>query len=328
MDENIFKKSQKARTTHFILVIMDITQLYQDFSVDFVTEGHKHSRPGWANTECPWCTGNPGYHLGYDLSGDYYYCWRCGWHPVLPTVAKLLNQSEREAQGIIRQYGLYLQQRTVKKPIVKVEHRLPSNVEPLGARHRGYLEKRGFDSYKIEREWNITGTGPISLLDKINFRFRLIIPIIWDNQQVSFTSRDVTDKSELRYITCPKDREIIEHKHILYGIQENWKSTGICCEGPSDCWRMGTSSFACFGIKYTNEQLRKIAKNFKRVAVFFDTDPQADIQAKKLVADLRFRGVDAFQVIWKGGLLEAMQGTDPGSLKQEDADYIVKQIIK
>ena len=42
---------------------MDIVQLYQDHNVDFMTEGHPHCRPGWVNTVCPFCTGNPGYHL-------------------------------------------------------------------------------------------------------------------------------------------------------------------------------------------------------------------------------------------------------------------------
>ena len=50
----------------------------------------------------------------------------------------------------------------------------------------------------------------------------------------------------------------------------------------------------------------------------FDNDPQAKLQATKIVAELRFRGVDAFRVDIKG---------DPGSMKQEDADYLVKQLI-
>jgi len=309
---------------------MDIVQLYQDFSVDFVTEGHKHSRPGWANVECPWCEGNPGYHLGFEMAGNYYYCWRCGWHPIVPTVSRLIDLSEVETRKLIKKYGLLIPRDTYK-PVVKEnkkDHCLPSNTSPLLANHIRYLQARNFDHIRVSKIWTLSGTGPVSRLDNIDFKHRIIIPIIWNSQEVSFTSRDVTDRSPLRYITCPKDRELIPHKHILYGKQEHWKSTGICCEGPIDCWRLGPGSFACFGIKYTPEQLRVIAKNFKRVAVFFDTDPQADIQAKKLVADLRFRGVDAFQVIWKGGLLEAMQGTDPGSLKQEDADYIVKQIMK
>ena len=120
-------------------------------------------------------------------------------------------------------------------------------------------------------------------------------------------------------MACPGDRELIPHKNILYGKQEAWKETGICVEGPTDVWRFGINSFGTSGIKYTPKQVRVISSIFNRVAVCFDDDPQAIIQANKIVAELRFRGVDAFRVDIEG---------DPGSMKQEDADYLVKQLMK
>jgi hypothetical protein len=81
---------------------------------------------------------------------------------------------------------------------------------------------------------------------------------------------------------------------------------------------MGTSSCAVSGIKYTPKQVRLLAKIFKRIAVMFDDDPQAKIQANKIVAELKFRGVDAFRVDVEG---------DPGGMKQSDADYLVKNLI-
>jgi hypothetical protein len=300
---------------------MDILQLYQDYSVDHLTEGHKHCREGWVNTPCPFCTGNPGYHLGFNIEDNYYFCWRCGWHPISMTVGKLLNITEQEARKIIRQYGLILHL-PKKNPVTitkVVDHRLPSGTGPLGKNHRAYLESRNFDPDKLERIWKLVGTGPISLLDGIDYKHRIVIPFIWDNKQVSFDSRDITGKHMARYMACPKERELIPHKEILYGKQEHWNGTGICVEGPTDTWRLGPFSFAVSGIKYTQVQLRIIAKSFKRVVVLFDNDPQAKIQGEKMVADLAFRGVDAFKVDIEG---------DPGSMKQSDADYLVKQLIK
>lgn len=299
---------------------MDIIRLYRDFNVDHVTEGHKHCRPGYVNVECPYCTGNPGYHLSYNLDNDYFICWRCGWHPITPTIAKLINLNEREAYKIIRQYGL-LVSRPISNPKVTVRmkaHRMPTGTGTMEKVHHTYLEKRGFDSTLLEREWNLMGTGPVSHLDHLDFRFRILIPIIWNQNEVSFTSRDITDRHPLRYISCPADREIEHHKNILYGKQDKWGSTGICVEGPTDVWRLGTSSFATFGIKYTPRQVRVISKIFQRVAVCYDDDTQAVVQANKLVADLRFRGVDAFRIPIVG---------DPGSMKQIEADYLVKQIL-
>jgi hypothetical protein len=166
----------------------------------------------------------------------------------------------------------------------------------------------------------LVGTGPVGQLDGLDFKLRVIAPIVWDDVQVSFTARDITDKQPLRYITCPKNRELTFHKHIVYGKQEHWGTgKGICVEGPTDAWRMGVHSFATFGIKYTATQVRVMAKYFRRVAVCYDDDPQARVQAQKLVAELRFRGVDAFRVDITG---------DPGAMTQKDADYLVKQLMK
>jgi DNA primase len=180
------------------------------------------------------------------------------------------------------------------------------------------LESRGFDPILLEREWNLLGTGPYSKLDHIDYKHRIIIPFFWDTQQVSFDSRDITGKDAGRYKACPKDRELIPHKEILYGKQSEWKETGICVEGPTDVWRFGTCSFATSGIKYTPKQIRQMAKAFKRIAVVFDDDSQATVQAGKLVAELKFRGVDSFKIAIKG---------DPGSMSQEEANYLVKQLI-
>ena len=314
---------------------MDIIQLYQDFSVDFLTEGHKHCRPGWVNTPCPFCTGNPGYHLGYETSSDHYYCWRCGWHATIPTLSQLLNISLSETQRITKLYGILVPKNS-KNAELKVKfkpHKLPSNVQPLGKNHKQYLEGRRFDADKLETEWNLVGTGPISSLSTsvngkskiIDYRFRIVIPYIWNNQEVSFDTRDITGHSNVKYIACPKDRELIPHKEVLYGDQSCWGEVGIGVEGTTDVWRLGKKACALSGIEYTMKQVRIIAKTFKRFAVVFDgqsetsKESQAFIQANKLVGDLKMRGVDAFRVDILG---------DPASMEQNEADYLVKQLIK
>jgi DNA primase len=305
---------------------MNIEQLLQDYSIPFYTKG-KNVSAGWIGIQCPFCEDTSN-HLGYNLDDNYFTCWLCGTHFPDQVISKLLNIPEQEARKVIKQYGL-LVPKLIKEPQVKIRvkaHRLPSNAEPLNTTHRAYLSKRGFDPDLLERTWNLLGTGPFSQLSTgegenkkmIDYRFRILIPFIWDGQQVSFDSRDITGKDPGRYKACPKDRELIPHKEILYGKQECWKETGILVEGPTDVWRFGTYSCACSGIKFTSTQVRLLASKFTRVAVCFDSDPQADIQAAKMVAELKFRGVDAFRVDIEG---------DPGSMKQSNADYLVKQLI-
>ena len=300
---------------------MDIVQLYQDFGIEIAPEGHHHTREGWVNVECPFCTGNVGYHLGYFLEGNYFTCWRCGWHPITPTLSKLLNINYAQVEVIIKDYGLDLV-RMVKPKVEKAglkPYRLPSGTFPLEKYHKLYLERRGYDPDRIERTWAVVGTGPASFLDGLSYKLRIIAPVVWDSRAVSFVSRDITGKHPRKYLVCPQDREIVFHKSILYGKQEYWKDTGVCVEGMTDVWRFGVNSFATFGIMFIPAQVRLIAKTFKRVPVVYDDDPQAVSQAKKLVSELRFRNVDAFHVPIKG---------DPGSMKQEEANYLIKQLIK
>lgn len=301
---------------------MKIEELYKNFGIDYITEedSHKHARPNWVNCACPFCIGNPGYHLGWDLIQNKYFCWRCGGSNKFPdlVISKVLNISQYKAKELIQQYGGSAVAKKRKKDLTKKEFQLPSLSKPLTVSHIKYLKGRGFDAEKLVKDWKILGTSQYSVIDKIDYSRRIVIPFYWDNEIVSFDTRDITNRHKYKYRACPKEREIIEHKAILYGRQEYWGTTGICVEGPTDVWRMGFHSFAVSGIEYKPKQIRQMANHFKRIAVVFDDDPQAVQQARKLVSDLKFRGVDAFRVDIEG---------DPGGMSQKEADYLVKQII-
>lgn len=306
---------------------MDIIQLLTDYNIPYSTEG-KNVHSGWIGIRCVHCE-DASDHLGWSLDDSYFSCWRCGSHKTTDTIAKLLNIDYKEAQKIIRQYG-GVSSYTPPEPTVRLntkKHILPSGTCTLQDNHRLYLERRRFDPDQLIHDWNLLGTGPLSKLNTtskgkeidIDFKHRILIPIMWDNRQVSFQGRDITGKSDLRYITCPEDREVIHHKNILGGFQQQWTSTGIICEGWFDVFRLGLQASCTFGIKYTPEQVRVIARTFKRVAVCFDDEPQAVEQANKLVSELKFRGLDAFWVPIE---------SDPGGMKQTDANYLIKQILK
>ncbi len=297
---------------------MNIIQLYQDHSILYADEGHRHYRPGWINTACPFCAGNPGLHLGYNVDENYYICWRCGWFPTSKVIAKLTNTNENTAKTLIKQYGGCVQQTKEVRPKSIKPFELPSGTTSLSNSHKQYLLRRGFDPDRLVKEWELLGTGPISNLGNAEYKFRIIAPIIWNSKRVSFQARDITDRHPLKYKACLKEFEKIHHKEILYGKQEAWTEVGIVCEGVTDVWRLGERSCATLGIKYTPKQLRLLAKLFSRLFIIFDDDPQAVKQAYKLKTDLEFRGVDAHVVSIVG---------DPGGMKQEEANYLTKQLI-
>lgn len=299
---------------------MKILELYRDYNVPHQTEGHKHCRDGWVNTDCPFCSGNPGLHLGATLDGKVFTCWRCGWKPTSKAIAKLIGVGEGKAKEIMREYGGKPTSKKAKqitrKPRTK-SHRLPSDTGPCQPRHKKYLASRNFHPNRMILRWNLQGTGPIAKLDGIDYSHRILAPIYWDGKQVSFQTRDITGRHPAKYMACPEDRELIKHKHILYGRQQDWEDTGICVEGITDVWRLGTKAFATFGIKYTRRQLRHIAASFKRVFIIFDDESQAQKQAKELVSELNFRGVEAINITING---------DPGDLSEKEARDLIKKI--
>ena len=300
---------------------MDVLQIYIDYGIDYATEGHRHCRDGWVNTPCPFCSGNPGLHLSWNIEDEFFLCWRCGYHPPVKTLSTLLTLPTKETLALIKNYGV-VRSYVKKIPVGKKEFILPFGVTKMRPRHRHYLKERFFSPDKVEKLWGVKGTGPLSYLQdgkkEYDYRFRLFIPIHWNSEFVSFDTRDITNRSDSKYKACPVNREIKERKRILYGNQEAWGDTGICVEGPTDVWRLGESAFATSGISYTPEQVREMAKIFKKIAVVFDDESQAVKQARKLVKDLQFRNVDAYQVKIKG---------DPGQMLQHKANTLVKNIL-
>ena len=307
---------------------MNILQLYQDYNVPYPVEGERHYRSGWINTRCPFCTGgHEGYHLGFELSSPHFFCWRCGWHPVDETISALLNISKTEAKSVLRNYqGEGLIQIFDKTQKSATELHFPTNTCTIGQPHRKYLLKRGFDPDEITQVFKIQGTGPVSRLKvngkSLNYKHRIIIPYHWGNrnQAVSFDSRDISNKHPSKYLACPSELEVIPHKDILYGMPMFWGDTGICVEGCTDVWRLGVKTCAVSGIQYTVSQVRWLKRLFKKVYVVFDDEPQAQEQAQNLVNDLRFRGLKSERIV--------INGSDPGDMRQDDADYLVKQLLK
>ena len=299
---------------------MDMASLLSHIGIQYQTEGQKHCRPGWINMACCWCTGNPGLHLGWNVEKEYFYCWRCGYHPTIKTLTELSGLGHHQVMGLVREYGGRPRHQSykLKRPPRAKAFRFPSGLHSLQKQHLQYLERRRFDPEKITEEWHLLGAGPVALLDGIDYKWRIIIPIYWGGNEVSFQGRDITGKTDVKYRACPKDRELVHHKDILYGKPEKWGAVGICVEGVTDVWRLGDQAFATFGINYKISQLSVIAKRFKQVAVVFDDDPQAIVQAKKLVAELRLAGVQA----WR----EEVSG-DPGGMSQDDANYLVREIM-
>ncbi len=300
-----------------------IENLFQDYGITIADDSDRHYREGWVNVPCPYCTGNSGNHLGFNLLGGYFFCWRCEGKPLEATIRDLLSIPYSSAENLVNQYKL----KDVSEIVERIRKtntkpfKLPTGVTDMKSNHKNYLFRRDFNPRRLAKKYGVQGTGPVSSFAGLNLCHRLLIPIYWKRQLVSWQTRLLHNKNpntDIKYLTCPEEYEILHHKHIVYckdGILP--KGIGICVEGVFDVQRIGNWGFGTFGISYTPIQMQLIAHNFKRVFIWFDPEPQAQVQAEKLSDELRFRRVETVIV---------RTTIDPAACTQQECNYLVKQL--
>jgi len=302
---------------------MNVEKLLSDYNIPFVAEGHQHVTEGWVNIHCPFCPGQQNYHLGISEDGTAAHCWRCGRHPITKVLSTALNVSPAQAKAILKNYRAGSKRRKIADAKVSIRPtKLPKpTYNNLTKISKEYLVNRAYNPEYLEREWGLVSTGPVSYLDGIDYGNRIIAPVYWNGEMVSFQGRDVTGKADIKYLTCPKKREQIHHKNILYCKQEELvnSSAVIIVEGITDVWRLGPKAAATFGIEFKMEQVLQLKNLNDRFFIVFDNDRQAQTQAKKLATKLR--------ALRKSVYIKTV-GTDPGDMGQDDADHLVRELLE
>jgi len=305
--------------------VIDIIRLYNDRGIPYQTEGHKHVSSGWIGIPCLFCSGNPGYHLGYciDQASKFagrFICWRCGGKSIIKVLSALLMIKEPEVYPLLKQYQIdgaanYILSRKEKRG-PGVICKLPDGSSELNQSHRRYLERRKFDPDQLIDKWGIKGTGPAG-----DYKHRIIIPIYHKGVLVSYQGRDITGKSGMKYKACPQEKEGREHKHCLYGLDQVKGDSIVVVEGVMDVWRLGPGAVATFGVKFKQAQVRLLLA-FKRIFILYDSeaqDPQAGEQARKLANSL----TDGKRQV---EIIELAEG-DPGEMDQKDANSLMGDLL-
>jgi hypothetical protein len=149
---------------------------------------------------------------------------------------------------------------------------------------------------------------------------------MFQNRLVSYQGRDYTGKQALRYKACRKEKELIHHKHILYG----WDQLGdaaVIVEGITDVWRLGFGACCPFGIKYTPSQLRLLAEKKRRYVLFDTEDKQARKMGKQLARQLSIMvGYTEYVELDDCEWIDPKAGRDPANMTQECADEIMAEM--
>lgn len=294
----------------------DAIAFFQNYAIEYRTEGHKHCRPGWVQVRCPFCFGNEGWHLGFEFDKNWWNCWRCGFHRTWDVVLALLGGNRRLAKEAMGRFQGRVTPRTKREKRQARQLELPPNLQPLTKRARKYLMGRNFDPDLLELVWNIKSTGNIGRL-----KYRVFIPVFLNGRMVSWQCRDVTGNSSVKYLAQSEDKEIVNNKDTLYGIDQATGKSCVIVEGVTDVWRMGPGAVATFGIKYRPAQVSMLLHHFEQFHVLFDPgDPQAQVQAVRLAGDLAAFGGKV--QVWRPDT-----ELDPGDFPQEDADAFMREVL-
>lgn len=309
-------------------MLIRINDLYRDFHVPVAGPGDRHyGGEGWVNTPCPFCSGNPGNHLGYCVDpasrfAGRFVCHRCGGKGTLRALSRLLRvEDEGRLWAIMAKYGS-VTPRAALAPTRKAKVLRTVDLPPL-TRRLGevpgavrYLRGRGFDPEEIERLWRVGATGPGSVVKgksgSLDMSYRIIIPVLLNGRVVTYQGRDWTGKSPRKYLACLPELEGWPIKETLYGLDEAGDSQEVALmEGVTDVWRWGPGAVACFGVKHRPEQVRLLARRFDRVLVAFDPEGGAKVQSRRILRELKELGVEVRRLLLP-------KGKDPGDMARED----------
>jgi len=287
----------------------DLRTLFNDYRIPYTTEG-KNTQKGWINIQCPFCN-DMSNHGGFNLAKQYYHCWRCGAHKFETVLKKLLHVSGYELQEILEHYSIDIPKpKEIALKTLSSTLQLPKT-QPLTNQAKMYLINRNFNPEEIEKQWKIKSTLNIGF-----YKDRIFIPIYNNNQMVSFTTRDITNKHPIKYLSAKQ--ELLSHKHIIYGMDYVKNKKAIVVEGCMDAWRIGPGAVALFGISYTKKQVLLLST---LSVLFILLDADAMHSAEKLYTEL-YNLVPHVEIITLPSYAK-----DPAELKLEDAVYIRKYLL-
>lgn len=291
----------------------DYRKLLTDYSVPFNDEIAIHR--GYITVPCPFCSSTKGkYHGAIHIHNNVYKCWKCSGRSLYDFVRTVTGQNwyvlQKKYITTLTPYRTIPEEKERPSQIV-----LPPATGELNERAIKYLEKRGFDPYKIGSDYDLKSTNHLG-----PYNFRIIIPIYFQGEMVSYTSRDYTNRSDIRYLSCKTGHELIDHKTIVYGYDSVPDGHVIVVEGPIDKWKMGINSVSTFGISFKNEQVN-ILNSFKNVSILYDNEYAAQKQAEKLGNLLSGLGTSV-------DIITISDAKDPGALPLDEAESLAKEILK
>jgi len=253
--------------------MIDVRAILVELGVDFKESG-KNVGANDINIDCPYCGSSK--HLGISLGNGFTFCWVCEFNDEEkhPSLLKVLCDSTDEDYGEIKtvmiEHGWepFIKEQEKSDSGLALRGRLPRESKnfPCSMSYghdsnypRNYLYDRNFVPDKIILKYKL------KYATEGWYKNRIIIPIYFNGELVSFTSRAY--KGEGRYKHATLDMSSMRIKDVLYNY-DTAKEFGhiYLLEGPTDVWRMGDDSLGVFRSKLTRPQ-RNLLVNLSKTSL-------------------------------------------------------------
>lgn len=298
---------------------MNFEKLFRDYDVPYSLKVNK----GWVNVNCPYCDEKKtSFNLGFNPSGNYYHCWKSKHlYPLEEVLATLLHIPESSVKGILSDYqgvGEILPERRR----TKINHlELPSHTfTPV---ERAYLKKRGFEPKYLFKKYRIVGGG----IDG-DWKFRIIIPVYYNGQLMSWTGRSILSKKKLKQLEIPRyknlaiEKSVKNIKELFFNIDNCKSKSVVLTEGPFDVLRFDGEAICSMGTELTEGQIALLAERFEKIFILFDNEPEAQEKARKFGLQISAIGVEVEKVDAFGDFGK----NDMGECTPEEIEIIKKEL--
>lgn len=261
---------------------MNVVELLEEHHISY------RQRADWYNVCCPFCYSDSGFHLGISDKG-FATCFKCGWHSIESTLHALFDCGYSTARHYARtMYGT----KAYVDPIKDVKFELPTDGKLIES-------SRAF-AYLLERMPHLSYDEAVDLAAKYDIQYtkfeykdqllsgRVVFPNYYRGKAVSWQARDYLNIHGIKYMTAPKDGELLFHKNFLWGIDRVPYDKVIVCEGVMDALTIGEGAVHTHGVKFSHSQVCELM-GFSDVYICYDNDDAGHDGAKRLASLLSHR---------------------------------------
>jgi len=298
---------------------MNFEKLFRDYNVPYSLRINR----GWVNCNCPYCdTKSTSFNLGFNQAGNYYHCWKSKHnYPIRQVLSTLLNVSESSIDNILIDYRGAGETLSEKKTSNVKYLELPTNT--FTKAERKYLKSRDFDPKYLYKKYHIVGGG----IDG-DWKFRIIIPVYYQGQLLSWTGRSILSKGKLKQLDIPRyknlsiEKSVKNIKELFFNIDNCKSDTVVLTEGAFDVLRFDGNAICSMGTELTESQINLLASRFRKIFILFDNEPEAQKKARKFGLQLSSIGID-IEVV---NAYEDFGKNDMGECSREEIEKIKNEL--